>query len=524
MARGFLAGIFWGGLVGLGLLLVSSQIVDRQQLSFPKPEASPVEIPAGTEFDQARPETEPVVPQVETRPAGEAVSGVTPPADIAETPPAFDTSVLEVPQPTIESPAGLGDVPEFADGVDVDVTGPGQSPPADPVPGLGLTAPETPAPAPDTQTTAPDVSALLEADDVSPEIAVLDVPATVPSTSTNEPPATVETVEAPEPMEAPETMPSASQSPDAGVAPESDPSPAGVIASDDQPEFFSPVDEIGNLAPDVETDRLPRIGDAPESDDEALPIIRRLPGSGSTETSEPETIDTDEPVEITEQSNALQRWRSGFSNPEGRPLLSIVLLHEGSEPLDSALLDGLPESVSFGVNAGQERAKQIAESYRAAGREVVMIPSLPEGATPQDVEVAMRVNFENVPQAVAVMDLSGGSFQSDRAAVAQVIDVVTASGHGLITFPRGLNTAHQLAERVGVPTGLIFRDIDGEGETDDQIRRAMDRAAFRARQNDAVILVGRTRPATLAAVVEWALGNRAESVTLAPVSAALSGS
>jgi len=119
------------------------------------------------------------------------------------------------------------------------------------------------------------------------------------------------------------------------------------------------------------------------------------------------------------------------------------------------------------------------------------------------------------------MDTTGGNFQSDRAAVNQVVDVIAATGHGLITFPRGLNTAHQRAEREGIPTGLIFRNIDEKGESAAVIGRALDRAAFRARQGEPVILVGSTRPETLAAVETWAAENADGQVLLAPVSATL---
>ena len=156
MGRGFLAGIFWGAIVGLGLLLVSSQTMDRQQLSFPKPQATPVEVPAGTEFDQARPESDPVVPEVESAPASEIVSGVTPPEDAVETPPAFDTSSLEMPQPSIEAPGSLGDVPAVGEDITIDVTGPGADTPAANAPAAGLAVPETPLVAPDTETAAPE--------------------------------------------------------------------------------------------------------------------------------------------------------------------------------------------------------------------------------------------------------------------------------------------------------------------------------------------------------------------------------
>ena len=106
MGRGFLAGTFWGLIVGLGILLVSSQALERQTLSFPKPEAAAVEVPGGSEFDQARPETDPVLPEPESRPEAEAPSDVAAPVDAVETPPSFDTTALEVPTPEIASPEG----------------------------------------------------------------------------------------------------------------------------------------------------------------------------------------------------------------------------------------------------------------------------------------------------------------------------------------------------------------------------------------------------------------------------------
>ena len=173
-----------------------------------------------------------------------------------------------------------------------------------------------------------------------------------------------------------------------------------------------------------------------------------------------------------------------------------------------------------GDGEAEAHAAGVAAAYREIGREVVMIPSLPAGATPQDVEVALASNLETIPEAVALMDVSGGSFQSDREAVSQVVAVTTSTGHGLITFPRGLNTAHQQAGRAGVPTGLIFRVLDDDGETPEQIRRTLDRAAFRARQNDAVILVGHTLPGTLAAIIDWQ-AELGAGVMLAPISASL---
>lgn len=544
MGRGFLAGIFWGGIVGLALLFLSSQLMDRRELSFPKPEAAAVEVPAGTEFDQARPETQPVAPEAETRPEADTLGGVIVPEDAVDTPPAFDTSSLEVPQPSIEGPSALGETPEVADDIQITVTGPGADDATVSTTEPKLQTPEAPAQAPATETQAPE--AVTTDDEGDTEVAIVS-PA--PETTTD--------IEAPKAPEASDTIDSVLPQPvetDSAEAPETPTAPAAVEAPEiedslseivrpegGESEVFQPVEEITDRAPEVETDRLPRIGDAPEtteaalpepdsdageveidsgegSEEASLPIIRRLPGAPDETGDIPSDDDP-----MTSDAPALQKWRTEFDNAGDRPLMSIVLVHEGDSTLAGNELAALPEMIAIGINAGQPGADMIAAEYRAADREVVMIPSLPEGATPQDVEVALRVNFETVPEAVAVMDSSGESFQSDRAAVAQIVDVVAASGHGLITFPRGLNTAHQRAERAGVPTGLIFRDIDGDGQSNEQIRRAMDRAAFRARQDEAVILVGRTRSETLAALAEWSLGNRAASVTMAPISTALIG-
>ena len=523
MGRGFLAGIFWGGIVGLAILFVSNLTMGRQTLSFPKPEATAVEVPAGTEFDQAREETEPVVPNAETRPSGDVTTGVVPPEDAVETPPAFDTSSLEVPTPSVEGPSGLGETPNVADGIEVNVTGPGAVGVETPDDSPALVTPDAPASAPDTATEAPEAtpSAPVADDDV----ALLAPSATTEAPATPSAPDATQSVEQPtlapienEAATAPEA-PATPVAPSVIELPDADDDANAIIRPDGgESEFFKPVDGITDRAPAVETDRLPRIGEAPETEESGLPSVRRLPGQDENEdAAEPSA----EPDAVPDNAGALMKYRTAFENTDGRPLLSVVLVHEGDAAIAEASLAGVPSAVAFAVDAGHPNASEIARAYRAAGREVVMIPSLPVGATPQDVEVALRVNFETIPEAVAVMDNSGESFQSDRAAVAQIVDVVAASGHGLITFPRGLNTAHQRAERAGVPTGLIFRDIDGTGQTNEQIRRAMDRAAFRARQDEAVILVGRTQRETLAAMIEWALGNRAASVTLAPISAAL---
>ena len=68
---------------------------------------------------------------------------------------------------------------------------------------------------------------------------------------------------------------------------------------------------------------------------------------------------------------------------------------------------------------------------------------------------------------------------------------------------------------------MIFRRLDGEGESIATIRRYLDRAAFKAAQEGVVVVIGDTREATVAAILEWTVEGRAATVTLAPVTAVL---
>ncbi len=575
MGRGFLAGIFWGGLIGLFLLVVSNQVMDRRELSFPQPDAAPVEVPGGTEFDQARPETEPVVPEADTRPGSEAIAGVQAPGETSETPPTFDTSALEVPSPSLESPNTLGDAPEVTPEPSLNNAGEGDQAVADDAPSLA--SPDAPNAAPQTTTEAPSSSEAPSGADTT------GVAASEAETSPEADTAAA-AVEEPNAGDAPVidsegAMASESQSPT--VAPEAAPAPDVAEASsgvalpeagsddtsvarlgDTSSLFTRPVELQTDRAPSTQAPGLPRLsldgGDAeaaegvetatvepeqtPEPEPEPQPQPQTTAEASQTERTlptvrrfgqldEPETEAAPEPETVTEDSTeaafeptgrAIVDWRMEFENPGDRPLLSIVLIHDGSSSVADTIR-ATPETVAIGIDAGSSDAQNVAMAYREAGREVVLIPSLPAGASPQDVEVTLQSNLNTISQAVAVMDSSGEAFQADREAVAQVVDAISATGHGLITFPRGLNTALQQAERNNVPAGLVFRDIDNDAQDSDQIQRALDRAAFRARQDEAVILVGRTSGDTLVALTEWALGTRAQSITIAPISEALDG-
>ncbi len=548
MGSGFISGTLWGALVGLLSIALASQLVVRRELSLPEPEAAELEVPAGTEFDQARPETDPVVPSAETRPETEtAPAEVTPPGETIVASPLPDTAPAAPPSAAAETAAAPAE-PEVPASTDFAVAAgteasPGSAAPVAPSPAappeLGprvptdaasrLAAPPAAEGAPVTVAGADPAPGRAPAP-IAPEAATLPVPGPEAVTTAAAQPAL------PGPAENPGVSRPA-EDPDAGgqiaallTSPGSDSPPT---AGEDTPlapaAEVAPVNPALPAAPQTEAAALPS-GDPPEpglAGQTPGVSILRLGGDDETVNDEAaEDADADEDGELIgamdQRAPALTRNAVEFENPESSPLISLILLHDGDAlPSTETGLD-LPAPVSFAVSGASPMAAQIASAYRAAGREVILIPSLPPGAAATDVEVALQVNFDTVPEAVAVMDAPDTGFQSERTAVSQVVLALVDTGHGLVTYPRGLNTAQQLAARAGVAAGEVFRILDGRGESAGAIGRMLDRAAFRARQEGAVILVGHTRPETVAAVRDWAFANAQNSVALAPISAVLS--
>ena len=271
--------------------------------------------------------------------------------------------------------------------------------------------------------------------------------------------------------------------------------PAPSLIAKDQPSTFAPDGTFTSAADGVTIGRLPRIG---------------APPANATD-----------PQAVADQS-PLRQFARNFDNPSGKPLFAVILRDTGAADIDRASLAALPFPVSFVVDPLAPNAAEAAAIYRAAGQEVIMLASgIPVGAQASDLEQTFQSLGAVLPQAVAVMDLGDGGFQNDRPLASLVVPIVKSQGRGLITFNRGLNAADQVARRIDVPSATIFRQLDAAGEDLPLIRRYLDRAAFKAAQEGRVMVLGDTRPETIAALMEWTVEGRASSVTLAPVTAVL---
>lgn len=268
-----------------------------------------------------------------------------------------------------------------------------------------------------------------------------------------------------------------------------------------------------NTVDGVTTGRLPTI--TPD------PAAEASVASAETSPAAPPVAGTDLP-EIAGDLPPLQRFARSFENPSAKLLFAILLLDPGGPEVRRAELAALPLPLSFVVDPMQPGAAEAAAIYRAAGQEVVMLATaIPRGAKAADLEQSFAAVTQILPEAVGLIDTADATFQDNRGLSAEVVTHLDSQGLGLVTFDRGLNAADQVARREGLPSAIVFRSLDDEGEDSPLIRRYLDRAAFKAAQEGRVVVIGSAREATITALMEWAVEGRSASVALAPISAVM---
>ena len=223
----------------------------------------------------------------------------------------------------------------------------------------------------------------------------------------------------------------------------------------------------------------------------------------------------------TDGNSPLMANAEAFTNSDNRPLLSIVLIDTGEFNINADALASFPYPITFAIDPLREDALEKVQSYRARGFEVLALADLPINGDGNLPSLALIPTLDSVPGLVGVLEGTDGGLQGNMELAEEVLRAVSGSGYGLILRPKGLNAAQQIADGRNLPVETIFRDFDANGQDATVIRRFLDQAAFKARQVDQIVMVGRLRPATISALLLWGLQDRASSVALAPISAVL---
>lgn len=503
LLRRFVTGLVWGGVVaGLGLAVIS-QVA-------PRPVALPKAGMSGT-GDAAPPaavaeDVPSAAPAVREAPADEAAPAEPKALETAQaTAPVAETAAPEAPLPAAS--AFADDAPKVV----AEATA--ATPAAKPDAVVQAPTPPEAAPEPVLDPAPADLSAQVAADSAAP--AALAASDSAKDSATESGLAVAPKADAAPAVGAAPAAIAASEEPLLTPAPQApaisktDPAPPVVSTVQDPPRLLTPDSDPGLpgtmavVLPDAqpESSNLPQIGAAPESEtaEQALP--------------EATVIDDLPPIAA---------YARPFENADAKPLFAILLVDDGSAMLDRATLAALPFPVTFVVDPQAPNAAEAAAIYRAGLQEVVMTATgLPEGTELADIERSFEANATTLPETVAVIDTGPQGRLEDRTVAAAVVPILQDQGRGLITYDVGLNAADQAARRAALPTVALFRVLDAEGESQSTIRRYLDRAAFKAAQEGKVVVLGSTRPETVAALLEWTVEGRAASVALAPVTAVL---
>lgn len=260
---------------------------------------------------------------------------------------------------------------------------------------------------------------------------------------------------------------------------------------------------------------LPQIGGDQPSTATSIVGQRILP---LTERDDPPSEEVAE-AEIV-PGNPIDTYAASFDNPEAKPLMSIILIDDEGAFGAEALKD-FPYPLSFAVSPSDPQAAEKMKRYREAGFEVLALTDLPKAASAQDAEVSLSVWLETLPETVGLLEGVNTGIQGNRKLADQVAAIAAGTGRGLVVQDNGLNTVQKLAARNGIPSSVVFRDIDGARQDPTVMRRFLDQAAFRAGQEGAVVMLGRLRPETISALLLWGLEDRGNRVALAPISAVM---
>ena len=502
--RGFLSGGLWGLVLG-GVTVSGASLVS--------------ETPARND--------PPAEPQI----AAPAAQADTTQTEAPET----GGSTASVAEPTVapeplEAPTVAAADPIDPDPAPVTETDPGALPETANVAGE-IDAPE--APEDETLAIAAETPVFPNPQSVAPQAPNTDAPAVVDTASAEPLPeaapaiaddapvaeaVSVEDVDSPDVVGAEDASLLTLQSPAAPAAPEA--GDTAEIAGTDVPNQDPTVAEAPAQTP-VVVAIVDEPASALPSGDTGVRVNRLTATTDAPETAAEEATAAADAEVFPEGTPALVRYAADGANPQGRPEVSVVLVDDGSFDGAVAAVSGVAFPVSVMLNPSTPDVDARMAAYRAAGVEVGVLAALPASATPTDVEIFFEAAFSALPETVVVLDAGEAGLQADQDVISQTIAALADDGRGLLTVSRGLNTALRTAEAEGVPTGIIFRNLDSEGQDARVIRRFMDQAAFRARQESGVILLGQIRGETISALIQWGAANRASQVAMVPVSKVL---
>ncbi|MBT4566425.1 MAG: hypothetical protein HOC45_00750 [Marinovum sp.] len=263
-----------------------------------------------------------------------------------------------------------------------------------------------------------------------------------------------------------------------------------------------------------------------------IPVSENAPEaqSASPEASLSATDSTFEKSRLSTTTSEQNKTRpiETFAMPkvsdEAKPLLTVVLIADEKNPIDIQALKQVPFPISLAIPMTGLESEKLMNFYRSNGFEVAVIIDYPNAASVQEIDAILTSGLARLNKTVAVIEGSPGNLQKTRSRSEQTAKILSQTGHGLLVYDKGLNTIVREAENLGVPVRTIYRNFDELKGGSRTIRRFLDGAAFRARQEglkSAIVVTASLHPETLNALLLWSMQSRSQTVTIAPLSQAL---
>jgi len=221
---------------------------------------------------------------------------------------------------------------------------------------------------------------------------------------------------------------------------------------------------------------------------------------------------------------ALERNAVAYSNPDHKPMLSVILIDAGQQGLSTDVLGSFDFPVTFALDPDLDRVTAKAKLLYRGGRfEIMALAPARLGVPGSNADPAATLEdaLVSLPETVALLERPEHSLTAVKGLADRILPVLKGRGVGLVVYDRADDSAFGRARRAGVPVGAVYRLLDGERESGVVIKRYLSRAAIEATRRGRVIVVGHSYPETVTALFSWAVSEKPADVVLAPISAVL---
>lgn len=233
-------------------------------------------------------------------------------------------------------------------------------------------------------------------------------------------------------------------------------------------------------------------------------------------------------------NSPLTRNARAFSNPDGKPTVSLIVGGLGTNPSRTrAAIEELPPEVTLSFAPTADNLRGWVRDARRAGHEVLIeLPMEPYDygrlsphAQVMQVGVSADVNKQRLakllartPGYVGVMNYQGAKFATEASAVQPILEAL--SDKGLAFFEDGTLVRSEFgssAQQTGLAFGKATTWVDARPEAD-EISQQLLLLESTAREQGRALGTGMSFPVTLDILKDWLPTLEEKGIALAPAS------